>query len=250
MGVIVGTESLLCSCDVFWVLSNSSYWYCRHKCRICLTALTDWFIEWLIPETAEIRNLPCPGPQLFDYMRNQSRQFNMSRFRMTASDTFEPVSCCLSLSDLLETFTVEPLLMNVCLTDVIQPDTLKGDFTLLSLSPSLFVSLSPSLFLFSLFLCFFSLSSLSPSLSVFSLFSLFSLSLAVCLLSLPLSYLTPSLPLFSLSLPIPSLSLPLSLFSLCLFPLPLCLSSFSPPPFFSLHRVWLRSRTWNVAKKS
>ncbi|KAK7100732.1 hypothetical protein V1264_023626 [Littorina saxatilis] len=49
----------------------------------------------LAKESKEIFNLPCPGPQLYDYMRNQSRQFDMSVFRMTPSDVFEPDYCCI-----------------------------------------------------------------------------------------------------------------------------------------------------------
>jgi hypothetical protein len=41
---------------------------------------------------SEIRDLPCPGPQLFDYMRNQARQFNMSVFKMALADPVELVS--------------------------------------------------------------------------------------------------------------------------------------------------------------
>ena len=181
----------------------------------------------------------------------------MSRFRMTASDTFEPVSCCLSLSDLHETFTVEPLI-SVCLDRCDSAlYTSRGFYFTLYVPVSFSLSLSPLLFLISLFLCFFSLFSLPPPPP--SVFSLFSLSLS--LLSLPCCLLSPpslslpvclfpllsliSLPLYlpffslSLSLPFSSLSLSLCLFSLCLFPLRL--SSFSPPPphpfFLSPQRV-------------
>lgn len=37
-------------------------------------------------ETVQIRELPCPGSQLFDYMRKQIRQFSMTVFRMIASE--------------------------------------------------------------------------------------------------------------------------------------------------------------------
>ncbi|XP_076462664.1 KICSTOR complex protein SZT2-like isoform X2 [Babylonia areolata] len=47
----------------------------------------------LAQESAVIRDLPCPGPQLFDYMRTQGRQFGMDVFRMSPLDVVESDYC-------------------------------------------------------------------------------------------------------------------------------------------------------------
>nr|KAG5703226.1 hypothetical protein BaRGS_034137 [Batillaria attramentaria] len=44
----------------------------------------------LAQETALMQRLPCPGAQLFTYMRKQIRQFDMTVFRMIPPDVLEP----------------------------------------------------------------------------------------------------------------------------------------------------------------
>ncbi|KAL8610620.1 hypothetical protein ACOMHN_006339 [Nucella lapillus] len=53
----------------------------------------------LAQESAMIRDLPCPGPQLFDYMRTQSRQFAMDVFRMSPCDVVESDFCFIKQDD-------------------------------------------------------------------------------------------------------------------------------------------------------